>query len=472
MTSSELQRVTASGDSATLLYRTAVWLLYASLISLYLILRFVWFAGRWPNHQDVQLEIVWATIGTLALAGSSVVIVLAQRAKRFNRVQTPRRWLWLTLLLGFSFAIFEASEYRHRWLHNLIPAPFSNCLHDRADLYYLSAVQQRLMQIATAINTSKVQQNQLAEKLQSLPLELRSDRARVQAALARLQADESQRNERLSVVNRLLISESKWLTSVVATTDDLSRQRLAIAALAYDIHPHRAFALQHQEFRQLESRRLKEALAKAKQSLLAAETAATASSEPVKSLLKAVAEIKAEQQQLQSQLKLYLKQHLTTEEFENELEQSDDPQRRALERQLAEVLQRWDERNQALTAAATLVTEAEDSTSQLSQEMGNIVARQAMIGEIDRAGRGLNRKYEWLQLPICIPGGTPWAWTYFILTTLHSAHLACMLIVVLATASLPRQWNRQGGSKLERVGRNWHNMVVVWFILFVLIYLT
>ena len=472
MTSSELQRVTASGDSATLLYRTAVWLLYASLISFYLILRFVWFAGRWPNHQDVQLEIVWATIGTLALAGSSVVIVLAQRAKRFNRVQTARRWLWLTLLLGFSFAIFEASEYRHRWLHNLIPAPFSNCLHDRADLYYLSAVQQRLMQIATAINTSKVQQNQLSEQLQSLPLELRSDRARVQAALARLQADESQRNERLSVVNRLLISESKWLTSVVATTDDLSRQRLAIAALAYDIHPHRAFALQHQEFRQLESRRLKEALAKAKQSLLAAETAATASSEPVKSLLKAVAEIKAEQQQLQSQLKLHLKQHLTTEEFENELEQSDDPQRRALERQLAEVLQRWDERNQALTAAATLVTEAEESTSQLSQEMGNIVARQAMIGEIDRAGRGLNRKYEWLQLPICIPGGTPWAWTYFILTTLHSAHLACMLIVVLATASLPRQWNRQGGSKLERVGRNLHNMVVVWFILFVLIYLT
>lgn len=472
MTSSELQRVTASGDSATLLYRTAVWLLYASLISFYLILRFVWFAGRWPNHQDVQLEIVWATIGTLALAGSSVVIVLAQRAKRFNRVQTARRWLWLTLLLGFSFAIFEASEYRHRWLHNLIPAPFSNCLHDRADLYYLSAVQQRLMQIATAINTSKVQQNQLSEQLQSLPLELRSDRARVQAALARLQADESQRSERLSVVNRLLISESKWLTSVVATTDDSSLQRLAIAALAYDIHPHRAFALQHQEFRQLESRRLKEALAKAKQSLLAAETAATASSEPVKSLLRAVAETKAEQQQLQSQLKLYLKQQLTTEEFENELEQSDDPQRRALKRQLAEVLQRWDERNQALTAAATLVTEAEESTSQLSQEMGNIVARQAMIGEIDRAGRGLNRKYEWLQLPICIPGGTPWAWTYFILTTLHSAHLACMLIVVLATASLPRQWNRQGGSKLERVGRNLHNMVVVWFILFVLIYLT
>ena len=472
MTSSELQTVTASGDSATWLYRTAMWLLYASLISFYLILRFVWFAGRWPNHQDVQLEIVWATLGTLALAGSSVVIVLAQRAQRFNRVQTARCWLWLTLLLGVSFAIFEASEYRHRWLHNLIPAPFSNGLHDRADLYYLSAVQQRLLQIATAINTSKVRQNQLAEQLQSLPLELRNDRARVQAAWARLQADESQRNERLSVVNRLLISESKWLTSVVATTDDFSLQRLAIAALAYDIHPHGAFALQHQDFRQIESRRLEEAVAKAKHRLLAAETAATASSEPVKSLLRAVAEIKAEQQQLQAQLKLLLKQQLTTEELENELEQSDDPQRVALERQLAEVQQRLDERGASLTAAATLVTEAEDSASQLSQELDNIAARQAVIGEMDRAGRGLNRKYEWLQLPICIPGGTPWAWTYFILTTLHSAHLACMLIVVLATASLPRQWNRHGWSNLERVGRNWHSMVVVWFILFVLIYLT
>ena len=221
----------------------------------------------------------------------------------------------------------------------------------------------------------------------------------------------------------------------------------------------------------VESQRLEQTLATAKKGLLAAETTAIGNGDSVKPLLKAVAEIKAEQKQLQTQLDSHLRQILADEELEDTLERSGDPKRVFIESQLAEVQQRLDERNAQLTDAATLVTEAEDSASQLAQEIGNIAARQALIEEIDKAGHGLNRQYAWLQLPVCIPGGTAWSWTYFALTILHSAHLACVLIAVSVIASVPRRWNWGGWLNLEPVGQNWHCMVSVWVILFVLFYL-
>jgi chromosome segregation ATPase len=305
--------------------------------------------------------------------------------------------------------------------------------------------------------------------LQDLSDERQSDRSHLEAELERFQAEESQRTKRLTVINRLLASEAKWTSTVVATTDDLAIQRMAIAALAYDIHPHGAFASPHQQFRQLESQRLEESLATAKKGLLAAEAAASVNSEPIKPLLAAVAETKAEQKDLQSQLKSHLRQLLADEDPEDAPEQVSDPKLVALESQLAEVQQRLDDCNAKLTAAAMLVTEAEDSASQFSQELGSIAARQATIAEID-PGLGLNRQYDWLKLPVCIPGGTAWAWSYFILTILHTTHLAYLWIAVFLTL-VSSQTSSGRLSKTVQIVRNWHSMVVVWVILFVLIYL-
>jgi len=470
MKSNEPKTLRASGESSALLYRPALWVLYASLISIYMLLRFVLIGERWPTRQDVQLEIFWAVIGTAALLVSSVTIAMAKRSSHSDRLRPTRRWLMLTSLLGTGFAIFQASEYRNRCLHNLIPAPFGNSLHNRADLYYLSAVQQRLIQLATEINTNKVRQNQLAERLQNLPDEMRGDRARLEAELGRLQTEESQRAERLAVINRLLNSEVKWTSSVVATSDDLGTQRIAIAALAYDIHRLRAFTASYQQFRQLESQQLDESQAKAKGGLLAAETSAKENSEPIKELLSAVAEVKAEQQDLESQLKSHLRQPLIDEELEDAPEKVDDLKRVAIERQLAEVHDRLEERNAKLTAAAKLVTDAEDNASRLSQELSSYAARQVRIAEID-AGLGLNQTYEWLQLPVCIPGGTVWAWTYFILTITHAIHLAYVLIFIMVLATVSGKVSSDRLLKTKQIARNWHSMVIVWVILFVLIYL-
>ena len=285
----------------------------------------------------------------------------------------------------------------------------------------------------------------------------------------RTMLDESQRAERLVIVNRLLNSESRWTSSVVALTDDLALQRMAMVALAHDVHSHKEFEASHQRYRQLESLDLKERIAKASDRLLAAQGSASLNSESLTPLLTEVAEIKSQHQLLSEQLKAYLRKLLADEELEDAIEQIDDPKRVALESQLADVKQRLDESTAKLTAAATLVTEAEDRATKLSQELTSLAARQATIAEIDNFGQGLNRQHEWLQLPVCIPSGTIWAWTYYALVSLHTIHILVALITVMLIA--PRSMDRRILPIMQCASRNWHCMVIVWCILFVLIYL-
>jgi heme/copper-type cytochrome/quinol oxidase subunit 3 len=462
-------------ESSALLYRPALLVLYVGLIATYLVLRFV-VAGAWPTRQDLGLEVLWAAIATLVLVFSSITISMAGGAAQADRQPSVRRWLLLTLVLGIAFGVVQLREYQLRWQHNLIPKPLSNSLHDRADLYYLSAVQQRLIQLATDINSDKVRQNQLLQQLQNAPDDAAGDRAGMDAELRRLQAEESSRTEHLAIVNRLLASEVRWTSTVVATTDELARQRLAMAALAYDILPLQKFRESHEQFRQLEAQQLDALQTTNQAGRIAAEASAKANSEPLKGLLSAVAEVKSEQQDLAMQLKSHLRQRAIEEDQDeaqpneaqpNEAQADEDPQRISLERQLADVQQRLEECNAKLTAAAKLVTDAEDNASRLGEELRNIAARQATIAELD-SGVGLNSMYPWLRLPVCIPGGTVWAWTYCVLTIVHAIHLAYALIAVLLVTGFSR------GASLANTApfvRNWHTMVTVWVLLFVLIYL-
>lgn len=451
------------------LYQPAPWVLYAVLISIYLVLRFI-LAQEWPTRFELQLDLFSAAVGTAILAVSGATAYMAKRAASSERLRAARHWLLLTLLLGIGFAIFQVREFRHRWQDNLIPAPISNSLHDRADLYYLSAVNQRLIQLATEINTDKVHQNRLIQQLQNLPDELRSRRSRLEAELENLQTEEPQRIERLAIINRLLVSEAKWTSSVVATSDDIKTQRMAIASLAYDVHPHRAFAASRQQFRQLESQQLTEQQIAAKKNLLAAESSVNENSEPIKALLKSVAEVKAEQRELEAQLKSHQRELLIDEELADAESKEGNPKRVALEQQLAEVNERLNERNAKLTKAANLVTQAEDSVSRLSQELKSNVDRQTMIAELDGYEAGLNQQYDWLRLPVCIPSGKTWAWTYFALMIAHASHLVYAAlagwVLVIASMLVPSRL-----LKTTQVARNWHSMVVVWIIIFVLVYL-
>ncbi|TWU23560.1 cytochrome c oxidase subunit 3 [Bythopirellula polymerisocia] len=82
---------------------------------------------------------------------------------------------------------------------------------------------------------------------------------------------------------------------------------------------------------------------------------------------------------------------------------------------------------------------------------------------------GLNDKYNWLKLPIMIPGGNMWASTYFLLTGFHALHVIVGLIAfgLLLTMTL----NRAAFGTIENVGLYWHFVDLVWIFLFPLLYL-
>ena len=90
-------------------------------------------------------------------------------------------------------------------------------------------------------------------------------------------------------------------------------------------------------------------------------------------------------------------------------------------------------------------------------------------GSEEEIGHGLNDKYEWLRLPIRIPGGNMWASTYFLLTGFHAIHVAVGLIVFLLMMPMRLDISRAGF--IENIGLYWHFVDLVWIFLFPLLYL-
>ncbi len=82
---------------------------------------------------------------------------------------------------------------------------------------------------------------------------------------------------------------------------------------------------------------------------------------------------------------------------------------------------------------------------------------------------GLNDKYDWLKLPMVIPGGNMWASTYFLLTGFHAIHVVVGLIVFVLM--LPMRLNLGAAGVIENIGLYWHFVDLVWIFLFPLLYL-
>lgn len=89
--------------------------------------------------------------------------------------------------------------------------------------------------------------------------------------------------------------------------------------------------------------------------------------------------------------------------------------------------------------------------------------------ESDGHAHGLNDKYDWLKLPIMVPGGPMWASTYFLLTGFHALHVLVGLIAfaLMFTMTL----GRNATHVIENVGLYWHFVDLVWIFLFPLLYL-
>lgn len=139
--------------------KTCVWLFlsteimfFAGLIGAYIVLRFG--ALAWPSTHDVHLVELWGALNTAVLIGSSITVVLALEASKRDHGATAKIWIALTLLLGSVFLGIKAYEYSQKFSHQLYPAMPRSAIYEKPDVYYASAVRQRLNALAAEYTTA------------------------------------------------------------------------------------------------------------------------------------------------------------------------------------------------------------------------------------------------------------------------------------------------------------------------------
>ena len=124
---------------------------FAGLIGTYIVLRFG--APVWPYVHEVHISEPVGAFNTFVLICSSVTIVLALEASRANKAGLAKGLVFLTFLLGSVFLGVKAYEYSAKFAHGIYPAmPQNRRLYDKADIYYASAVRQRLTDLAATIS--------------------------------------------------------------------------------------------------------------------------------------------------------------------------------------------------------------------------------------------------------------------------------------------------------------------------------
>lgn len=115
---------------------------FAALIGVFIVIRFG--APAWPMAHEVFLSEPIGAFNTFVLICSSVTIVLALEAARANKSGLAKVLVLVTLLLGCVFLGVKGFEYSHKFEHGIYPATPRSRIYERPDLYYASAVRERL----------------------------------------------------------------------------------------------------------------------------------------------------------------------------------------------------------------------------------------------------------------------------------------------------------------------------------------
>jgi cytochrome c oxidase subunit 3 len=115
---------------------------FAGLIGTYIVLRFG--APVWPHTHEVHISEPIGAFNTFVLICSSVTIVLALEAAKANKTGAAKAFVFLTLALGTLFLVVKGVEYSHKFEHGIYPVSPHGRMYERPDLYYASAVRQRL----------------------------------------------------------------------------------------------------------------------------------------------------------------------------------------------------------------------------------------------------------------------------------------------------------------------------------------
>ncbi len=180
---------------------------FAGLIGTYIVLRFG--SPSWPGPHDVHIEEPVGALNTFFLICSSVSVVLCLEAARANKSSQAKMWMLITFMLGSVFLLVKAYEYNAKFAHGIYPQKPESLIHEKSNLYYASAVR---------------------EKLQDKRLELEGRRGEDGTL-----AEEDMRH--VALIDTLNNGVALWAETRAAKADSTGERRQALSTLADAIYP-------------------------------------------------------------------------------------------------------------------------------------------------------------------------------------------------------------------------------------------
>jgi cytochrome c oxidase subunit 3 len=116
---------------------TIVWLsselmFFAALFAMYFTIRSVTGAEGWPP-EDVHLSVGYSAVFTIILVASSFTCQWGVFKAERGDVYGMRRWFFLTLLMGLTFVLGQANEYR-----NEVNEGMTLSAHPYGSVFYLT----------------------------------------------------------------------------------------------------------------------------------------------------------------------------------------------------------------------------------------------------------------------------------------------------------------------------------------------
>ncbi|MEX0614108.1 MAG: cytochrome c oxidase subunit 3 [Pirellulales bacterium] len=193
-----------NGKTCMWLFLSTEIMFFAGLIGTYIVLRFGSIA--WPAPHDVHLSEPIGAFNTFVLFCSSVTVVLALEAAKFNHTAKAKGYILLTFLLGSVFLGVKAYEYQQKFAHGIYPMKPHGLVYDKADVHYAAAVRKRLGELST----------------------------RITAAGAELTPDDQARMKVLDVLSKL-VDDAEF--AIRNNPDAPEEGRIKLMELAYLIYP-------------------------------------------------------------------------------------------------------------------------------------------------------------------------------------------------------------------------------------------
>lgn len=141
----------SNGRLAMWLFLSTEVMLFAGLLSAYLVFRLAAAPGTWPMPHDMGAQGWIAIANTMVLLASSVTLGWAFAASRLGNAAGVRGWIVATALLAILFLAIKGGEYYDKWKHGIFNWGGQPLLHERADLHYLAHLKSTLR--ATAART-------------------------------------------------------------------------------------------------------------------------------------------------------------------------------------------------------------------------------------------------------------------------------------------------------------------------------